>query len=211
MQQALAETLKLMQLKLVMSSDAPVSQPTQPVVEDTVSTMVMTSESNPHTPSLAVTHGDPPVETESQPLQCNTRETNIGEEVLQTNPNLQETPYTTTEPIDLGETYQEVAMGGTRHGQDNNSNTADDVDAFLFSIELPIQQPLIQEGHHTQLTLPTNTNNSPEHLSPPQSFSQRKSDRLAKKAALNVGKDPFQVAEDLLVKKIRGFSGRGKL
>lgn len=70
---------------------------------------------------------------------------------------------------------------------------SDDVDAFLDSITLPIEQPIIQRDLELSQAMATGPSNEP---------CQRKSTRLAQKAPLNVGKDPFQVAHDLLVKKL---------
>jgi hypothetical protein len=83
----------------------------------------------------------------------------------------------------------------------------DVVDAFLDSIAMPIQQSIIQEDYETTQTLSANTSTNPSHLSETYDSCQRKSVRLAKKAALNVGKDPFQVAQDLLVKKLGDLAG----
>jgi hypothetical protein len=75
------------------------------------------------------------------------------------------------------------------------------VDDFLESLVIPLQQPLIQEGFHTPHPQAENCH------SPPQTSTQRKSTRLAKKAELNIGKDTIQVAQDLLIKKLGDLVG----
>jgi hypothetical protein len=75
------------------------------------------------------------------------------------------------------------------------------VDDFLESLAIPLQQPLIQEGFHTPHPQAENCH------SPPQTSTQRKSTRLAKKAELNIGKDTIQVAQDLLIKKLGDLVG----
>jgi hypothetical protein len=42
---------------------------------------------------------------------------------------------------------------------------------------------------------------------PPESSIQRKSTRLAKKAAVNIGKGTIQIAQELLVKKLGDLAG----
>jgi hypothetical protein len=162
MQHALVEILKQMQLKL--ATDPLVSQSVPPTTDDAVNTLLVHSEKNLYSPSLDA----------AQPDSHHARANDSGDEVL-----MQEPIPPPSDPIDLGEPNQEITLGGTSHAQVDDSHPADDVDAFLFSIEQPIQQPLIQEDHQLH---PTNNNNSLDQFNPPHSSSQRKSIRLAKKS-----------------------------
>jgi hypothetical protein len=75
------------------------------------------------------------------------------------------------------------------------------IDTFIESISRPLAQPIIEMNN---MILP-----NPQAT--PQSFpSKRKSTRLARKVANNVGKDAIQIARELLVKKLGDLSGEEK-
>lgn len=183
MQQALSEMLKMMQKQL----DA------QPVKS---------------TPSIDI-QGDMVVFLGAQSFHETTAGNGLDsitvDEDPQSHHNLKKDTLTAPEPTCSIELNQVVPIEGTNQGQTNSTTVADDVDAFLDSIAMNIQQPIIQGDYDTTQIMATNSSNG--HLSPNQNSIQRKSVRLAKKATLNVGKDPFQVAHNLLVKKLGDLAG----
>lgn len=87
----------------------------------------------------------------------------------------------------------------TTHNSNSESELAtsagDEMEAFLQSVSHPIPSPLLQP-------LPTPLPALQSAHNPPPCSSQRKSIRLAMKAAANPGKDTMQLAQDLLIKKL---------
>jgi hypothetical protein len=110
-------------------------------------------------------------------------------------------------PVPASFTTQQVGTTGDTDTILNSeaSTQPQTVEAFLDSITIPLQQPLIQEASHTPLAVISN--NRRGHNRDPETSTQRKSTRLAKKAELNVGKDSVQVAQDLLIKKLGDLAG----
>jgi hypothetical protein len=90
--------------------------------------------------------------------------------------------------------------------QTNNTSTLtqdSEVETFIDSITATLQEPLLEgvprtpntHGHNMTISIP------------PESSIQRKSTRLAKKAAVNIGKGTIQIAQELLVKKLGDLAG----
>lgn len=80
-----------------------------------------------------------------------------------------------------------------------------DIDEFLESISLSIQQPIFQETPQNPRVV--NKKISKKNQREAEYSTQRKSTRLAKKAEVNVGKDAEQVAHDLLIRKLGELAG----
>lgn len=87
--------------------------------------------------------------------------------------------------------HQERITGTTDPLQGSEtSSQPPSIEEFLDSISIPLQQPLLQEGaHNSQMETPI-TNRRPQR--DPETLTQRKSTRLAKKAELSVGKDSYK-------------------
>jgi hypothetical protein len=216
MQQALTETLKIMQKQLAMPTVIPVSDSSHPSVSIIEKLVPVGKNNNLQAASLDVqvdavveseaasldVQVDAVVESEAQPIHAPPDNTvlvsTIVTEISQSANNLHTHSH---RPPEHTSSEVLVQLDSTKvPAQENASNVleADDVEAFLDSIALPMQQPIIQEACDL-----VNPSNDPNHPSPTQNSTQRKSTILAEKAPLNVGKDPFQVAHDILVKKTR--------
>jgi hypothetical protein len=138
-----------------------------------------------------------------------------------------------TIPIDIGNNHQATTGEGASnpgpstecgHGYNTvNSDSIDhqvvdnlastnealpqpqDIDEFLESISLSIQQPIFQETPQNPRVV--NKKISKKNQREAEYSTQRKSTRLAKKAEVNVGKDAEQVAHDLLIRKLGELAG----
>jgi hypothetical protein len=165
MQQALTKTLKLMQMKLAMPSDKAVSNPPHTSL-DVTDNIVAVEERNLQMPTLN-TPADVIVESESQVLHGGHEEINSIVAVdLQPNHNIHEHTFTAPKPSGLVHLNQDDTTGGSSQGQNNNINVAKDIDAFLDSIVMPIQQPIIQEDYHMAQPPEASTSNDIGHLQP---------------------------------------------
>jgi hypothetical protein len=82
-----------------------------------------------------------------------------------------------------------------------------ELDTFIGSLAVPLQQPLLQDEPRLANTCAENTETNTSLDTQLESSTQRKSTRLAQKAADNVGKGYIQIAQELLVKKLGDLSG----
>jgi hypothetical protein len=199
MQQALAQTLKLMEMKLALPNNNLVSQSTsnRPITVDVQDDSIINNVSIPTHSNLMANHVD---ELEDGHIVNHVEflvEGQVGSLMNQAHEQVDTTQLTTTsndeitestttnghtstsvpEPTDMIAANQEGTMGDISPTHNRVSPThAQYVDEFLESISLPLQQPLIQEGFQTPHAQVVNTSQGHPHNS-----TQRKSTRFAKK------------------------------
>lgn len=189
-QQAMIDTLKLMEGGVVLPSNELVSdaQPSLAAYETPLLNTVEAAsvEAHVHTETLPHTAAsvEPPVHIEinmqtTTPLATPRANAQI---ILQT-----DTPM-------RGGTHT-INLDDPNHIGDNVS-----VEEFLDSIQAPIQQPILAINQQTNID-----QDDEEPLEP--TTAQRKSIRLAKKAEQNASKDTIQMAQQLLVKKLGDLAG----